>query len=127
MNTGVRTKPRCDDYTANSGLSAREISPTAKLGLVVRYPKGLSICHTLAAGKDPYIWGCALSGDLTDYRTDKQHSQNRVHGPSAEASHSRRSNQCQHKTNSPGVTEIDTAQIQPVCIAKGAFVTNAGV
>jgi hypothetical protein len=74
MNAGVRTHPRCDDYTARSGLSARKISLTAKPELVVRYPKGLSICHTLAAGKDPYIWGCVLSGDLTDYRTDEQDS-----------------------------------------------------
>ena len=74
MNAGVRTKPRCDDDTASSGLSASEISLTAKPGLLVRYSKGLSICHTLAAGKDPYIWGCVLSADLTDYRTDEQDS-----------------------------------------------------
>jgi hypothetical protein len=74
MNTGVRTKPPCDDSTVSSGLYAREISLTAKPGLLVRYPKGLSICHSLLAGKDPYIWGCVLSGNLTDYRTDEQDS-----------------------------------------------------
>ena len=38
-----------------------------------------------------------------------------------------RSNQCQHKTNSRGVTAINTAPIQPACIVKGSFVTNPGV
>ena len=93
MKAGVSSKPRCDEYTANSGLSAREIFLTARAGaiafsllvhteqplptwlflkksrtsrrltvhsrsenaLLLRYPKGLLTCHTLAVAKDERI------------------------------------------------------------------------
>ena len=45
---------------------------TAKPGVVVRYPKGLMICHTLGVAKDQCIWGFVLSDDLTDYTMDDQ-------------------------------------------------------
>ena len=76
MKAGVSTKPRCDEYTADSGLSAREIFLTARSGLVLRYPKGLLTCHTLAVAKDERIWGRGLSGDLTNYSMDEQLRQN---------------------------------------------------
>jgi hypothetical protein len=76
MKARVGTKPRCDEYASSSGLSARGIFPNAKPGLVVRYPKGVLICHILAVAKDQCIWGCVLSGDLTDYAIDEQLSQN---------------------------------------------------
>ena len=75
MKAGVLTKPRCNEYTASSGLSAREIFQTAKPRIVVHYPKGLLICHTLVVAKDQCIWGCVLNGDLTDYTMDDQLSQ----------------------------------------------------
>ena len=75
MNAGVWTKPRCNEYTANSGLSAKEIYLIARLGRVVRHPKGVLICNSLAVAKDQCIWGCVLNGDLTDYTMDDQLSQ----------------------------------------------------
>jgi hypothetical protein len=72
MNAGVWTKPRCDEYTANSGLPAREIFLTT----VVRYPKGVLIDHTLAVAKDQCIRGCVFSSDLKDYTIHEQLRQN---------------------------------------------------
>jgi hypothetical protein len=80
MKGTVWTKPHCDEYTASSGLSTREILLTAKPEPVVRYPKGVLICNSLAVAKDQCIWGCVLSSDLTDYTMDEQLRQNRSPG-----------------------------------------------
>jgi hypothetical protein len=72
MKAGVCAKPDCDEYTAGFGLPVREIFLTAKPGVVAPYPKQVRICHTLAVAKDQWIWGCVLSGDLTDYTMDEQ-------------------------------------------------------
>lgn len=76
MKAGVWTRPRRNEYTASSGLPARETFLIARPGLAVRNPKGVLIRHTLAVAKNRCIWGCVLNGDLTDYTMDAQLRQN---------------------------------------------------
>jgi hypothetical protein len=68
MKARVWTKPRCDEYTASSGLAAREIFTNCSAPL----PKVILIDRT----KDECMRGFVFNGDLTDYIMHEQLRQN---------------------------------------------------